>query len=115
MSDEAQAGFRSGLWGKVFGLPSLPLLYVVGGTELVTGLALLGYCFLGDSVVPSIIAQWSASLGAFATLQAAAAHSANGDPLEKVVFPGILCAIFSILTCLIASSRVGEFDKDKLA
>jgi len=41
LSIEMQDGFRNGTWPKLWGLPALPFLYVVGVTELACGVGLL--------------------------------------------------------------------------
>mmetsp|Transcript_19815 Transcript_19815/g.24538 ORF Transcript_19815/g.24538 Transcript_19815/m.24538 type:complete len:138 (+) Transcript_19815:65-478(+) len=101
MSEEMQMGFRSGLFPKMWGLPALPFLYFVGITELLCGIGLLGSVF---GITPQLITQWCAVIPIPITMAATTSHVLNGDPMDKIVFCGVITTLFVLNNFFVAIS-----------
>eukprot|EP00631_Chrysoreinhardia_giraudii_P003957 CAMPEP_0197427920 /NCGR_PEP_ID=MMETSP1170-20131217/39682_1 /TAXON_ID=54406 /ORGANISM="Sarcinochrysis sp, Strain CCMP770" /LENGTH=143 /DNA_ID=CAMNT_0042955639 /DNA_START=27 /DNA_END=458 /DNA_ORIENTATION=- len=92
-SGEMQSGFRNGVWGALWGLPSVPFLKFVGVTEILTGLGLWAYV---AGLAPQVLAQWSAFVPVGITVAATTSHVLNGDPSFAITFCGVITTLFLV-------------------
>ncbi|KAJ8610358.1 hypothetical protein CTAYLR_003900 [Chrysophaeum taylorii] len=77
----------------MWALPSMPFMYFVGATELLSGLGLFGYVF---GIAPQLIAQWAAVVPPSIMIAASTSHVLNGDPPGTSGFAAALAGLFII-------------------